>query len=285
MKSDIVRCWEFADIRHEYESRDAILYALGIGLGGHPLDANELRFVTESRLEHPLPTFATVLARPPLDELFEAGEIDRVKVVQGEQRCVFDRPLPLAGEVVGRARVTGVWDKGAERGALIRWDHELFDAHSGERYCLSRSITFARGDGGCGGDTKPPPAPHAMPSGPAEAFYDHATVPQAALIYRQLGDHNPLHSDPEVALKAGFGRPILHGLCTYGIAGWAVIRTFLNSRVENLVELNCRFSKPAFPGETLRTEMWRHANVIAFRVRALERDVITIDNGRALIQN
>nr|WP_198024421.1 MaoC family dehydratase [Mesorhizobium sp. LSHC412B00] len=241
--------------------------------------------MTESRLQHPLPTFGTVLARPALDELFEAGEIDRVKVVQGEQRMVFDRPFPVAGEVVGRAKVSGVWDKGAGRGALISWDHELFAPRSGERYCLSRSITFARGDGGSGGDDGRPPPPHPLPKVPAEAFCDHATLPQSALIYRQLGDRNPLHSDPQVANQAGFDRPILHGLCTYGIAGWAVIRTFLDGRAEDLAELDCRFSKPVFPGEMLRTEMWRNGNVVSFRVRILGRDIVAIDNGRALIRN
>ncbi|MES0100772.1 MaoC/PaaZ C-terminal domain-containing protein [Mesorhizobium sp. M0019] len=285
MRTDIVRSWEFTAIEHGYESRDAILYALAIGLGGDPLDPDELRFVTESRLQHPLPTFGTVLARPALDELFEAGEIDRVKVVQGEQRAVFDRPFPASGQVVGRAKVSGVWDKGPGRGALIRWDHELFDARSGERYCLSRSITFARGDGGCGGDNGLPPPPHSLPMMKPEVFYDHATLPQSALIYRQLGDRNPLHSDPQVASQAGFNRPILHGLCTYGIAGWAVIRTFLDGQAEDLAELDCRFSKPVFPGEMLRTEMWQDGNVVSFRVLVLGRDIVAIDNGRALIRN
>jgi acyl dehydratase len=284
LRSDIARSWTFAEVRQQYEKRDVILYALGLGLGGNPLDTLELKFVTEGSL-CPLPTVGTVLARTRLSEFLAAVGIVRSRVVQAAQRAIFDQPFAPEGEVVSRARVTGLWDKGPGRGAVIAWDQETFDSASGRRLCLLSSLTFARGDGGCGGDEGGPPSPHTMPAEEPHFRLDYPTLPQAALIYRQCGDLNPLHCDPEAARRAGFERPILHGLCSYGIAGWAVLRHFAEGRPERLAALECRFVRPVFPGDVLRMEMWRHSDTISFRMRSLERDVIALDHGRAMLRS
>src|SRR5450759_3667450 len=125
--------------------------------------------------------------------------------------------------------------------------------------------------------------PPAVPEGTPDASCDLPTLPQAALIYRLCADPNPLHAEPAVAKAAGFSRPILHGLCTYGVAGHAILRTFCNYEPEKLSGLSVRFSAPVYPGETIRTEMWRRGGTILFRSRAIERDVVVLNNGVATI--
>jgi acyl dehydratase len=284
MNLELLRSWKFEDQARTYREVDTMLYALGIGLGSRPTDPDELRFVTENSL-CTLPTMGAVIGRLPIRECLTACGIDTSETFHAEQRSEFDRPLPAAGSVVGRGRVRGVWDKGAERGALIEFEHEIFDARTGDRYCHLRALTFARRDGGFdGGDPGPSPALDPVPDQNPEATMDFATLAQAALIYRLSGDLNPLHSDPEVAKHAGFPRPILHGYCTYGIAAWAIMSTYLDPHPNRLAALDCRFSAAVYPGETLRTEMWRSGNTIQFKTRVVERDVIALDRGRALIR-
>ena len=141
--------------------------------------------------------------------------------------------------------------------------------------------TFCRGDGGFGGPTGPSPKPHVLPERPPDTSCDLATLPQAALLYRLNGDYNPLHADPEVAKAAGFDRPILHGLCTFGIVTHAILRTCCDYDSHAVRTMDARFSSPVFPGETIRTEIWREANEVSFRVRVVERDVVVLNNGRA----
>jgi len=283
MKLEILRGWKFEDIRRTYGDQETILYALGIGLGREYTDPDELRFVTERDL-WALPTMNAVVAKLELRKCLLAAEIDTVEAFHGEQRSLFDRALPGSGTVVGRGRFLGVWDKGPGRGALIETEQEVFDALTGERYCRLRSLTFCRRDGGFGGDSTSPPRLEPVPTSEPDSIFDFPTAPQAALIYRLSGDRNPLHSDPEVARQAGLPRPILHGYCSYGIAGWAIMRSYLDCHPGRLASLDCRFTAPVFPGETLRTEMWRQDDRIAFQVRVLERDVIAISHGAALIR-
>jgi acyl dehydratase len=172
-------------------------------------------------------------------------------------------------------------DKGAGKGALIYSEREGVDAATGQRLFTVRQTTFARGDGGCGGPAGPVRPAHVMPDGPPQEHCDLPTLPGAALIYRLSGDYNPLHADPDVATQAGFPRPILHGLCTLGVAGHALLKTCCGYDPARLKALQVRFTAPVFPGETIRTEIWRQGPLVSFRARVLERDALVLNNGRA----
>ena len=205
------------------------------------------------------------------------------RLVHGEQSIEILRPLPPSGTVLGMTRVRDVIDKGPDRGALVFTEREVRDKASGELLCRLSSTTFLRGDGGFGGPTGPVPAPHPIPDRPADESCELATLPQAALIYRLSGDRNPLHADPAAAAKGGFPRPILHGLCTFGIAGHALLRAVCDYRPERLRSLQGRFTAPVFPGETIVTEIWRDGANISFRASVKERGKVVLDHGKATI--
>ena len=272
--------FRFPEVRHRYTRRDTMLYALGLGLGADPMDRDQLRFVYEKDLAA-LPTMAAVIAHPGTLSRPEFG-ITPHMIVHGEQKVTLHKPLPPEGEMVGTARVRDIVDKG-DKGALIYNLREFTDAASGDKLATIESTTFARGDGGFGGKSGPTPPVPSIPDGPPDEVCDLATLPQAALIYRLSGDYNPLHSDPELAAKAGFDRPILHGLCSFGVAGHAVLRTYCGYDPARLKSFQARFSAPVFPGETIQTEMWRDGDAIAFRARIAERDIVVLNNGRAEI--
>jgi acyl dehydratase len=271
----------FPDVEATYTDRDTMLYALGIGLGGDPTDPRELPFVSEPRLRA-LPTMVAVVARDR-PWLAEMG-IAVTDAVHGEQRTVWERPLPAAGTVIGKTRLAGVVDKGPGRGALILVEQRLFDKATGERLSGAVQTSFIRWAGGFGGPAGPVPEPHRPPDRAPDVVDDFRILPQAALIYRLSGDRNPLHFDPEVARRAGFPRPILHGFCTYGIAGWQVLRVYGNGDPARLAALDARFSTFTLPGESLRTEMWRDADVVSFRSSVRERSVVSLSHGYARIR-
>jgi acyl dehydratase len=203
--------------------------------------------------------------------------------VAGEQGLVLHRPLAPRGTVVGKTRVTELIDKGAGKGALVYSERVVVDQATGERIATATHTTFCRGDGGFGGPPREAPPVHAIPERAPDQVCDLQTRPETALIYRLSGDPNPLHVDPAVAKAAGFPRPILHGLATFGIAGHAILRSLCAYDPARLSAIAGRFSAPVFPGETIRTEMWRNGTVVSFRARVLERDVIALNNGRAEI--
>lgn len=278
---ETLRNWKFAEVEQTYSFRDTILYALGLGVGQDPTDLDQLRYVYEDGLR-PLPTFAAVLGYPGFWLQNPATGVDWKQVLHGEQGLVIHRPLPVAGRVIGRTRVEEVIDKGAGRGALVISTRDLVDADSGELLASMTNTTFARADGGFGGPKLAAPAPHPMPTTEPERAFDWKTAPNQALIYRLSGDYNPLHADPAVASTAGFRMPILHGMATYGVAGHAILRLFCGNDPARLRRLDVRFSAPVYPGETLRTEAWATgAGTASFRVRAVERDLVVINNGRA----
>jgi acyl dehydratase len=265
------------EIAQALTRRDTMLYALSLGLGADPLDRDQLRFVYEDGLEA-LPTMAVVLGYPGF-WLKESG-VDWVKVVHAEQGLRIHRTLPVEGRLLGRTRLTGIVDKGAGKGALLYSEREVTDA-AGALVATLSMTTFLRGDGGCGGSTGPAKAPHPTPARPPDLAIDLPTLPSQALIYRLNGDTNPLHADPDVAAKAGFERPILHGLATFGIVGHALLKGLCAYRPERLKAMEGRFSAPVYPGETIRTEIWREADAVAFRARAGDR--VVLGNGRAEI--
>jgi acyl dehydratase len=279
---DKIKNWQFPDIEQTYTPKDSILYALGVGYGHDPMDEAQLQFVYEKNLRV-APTMPVVMAHPGFWMMNPATGIDWVKIVHGEQALRIHRSIPVSGTVIGRMRVKAIVDKGKDKGALIYQERSIVDKASGVLLATLDHVTFCRGDGGFGnGDAAPPPPP-AMPEGTPDASCDLPTLPQAALIYRLCADPNPLHADPAVAKAAGFSRPILHGLCTYGVAGHAILRTICNYEPEKLSGLSVRFSAPVYPGETIRTEMWRRGGTVLFRSRAVERDVVVLNNGVATI--
>ena len=282
MDYEKIRQWVFPDIERAYTERDTMLYALGLGLGGQPTDDFELRFVTEGRLET-LPTMAAVVGRNA-PWLAQVG-VKVTDAVHGEQRMIFHRPLPAEGTVRVRSRIGGVVDKGPGRGALIHVEQEIADATSGTVACTATQTAFIRGAGGFGGPSGPSPAPHTMPPRPPDIVDDFTTLAQGALLYRLSGDRNPLHSEPHVARAAGFPRPILHGLATYGIVGWRIIRALAGGDPRRLAALDTRFSAPVLPGETLRTELWRDGGTVSFQTRVAERDILALSNGRAVVRD
>ena len=268
---------DIADVEHTYTAKDTMLYALGLGLGHDPMNEDELAFVYEKNLRA-LPTMACVLGQSRAWRDQPTG-IDWLKVVHGEQSFRIHKPLPASGTLIGKMKITDVVDKGAGKGAVIYGERKLHDA-DGLLATMGFSI-FCRGDGGFGGPKRESPLPHPIPDRAPDLVCDLPTRPEMALIYSLCGDDNPLHSDPAHASAAGFPRPILHGLASFGLAGRALIQTLCGTAPERLIALAGRFSAPVYPGEMLRTEIWRDGAVISFRLRAVERDAIAINNGRA----
>jgi len=278
-----LKSWPFDDVVQSYTARDSILYALGVGLGEDPTDANELTFLYEEGLKA-LPTLAVVLSRPGFWLRDPRSGVDWKQVLHGEQGFVVHRPLPPEGEVSARTRIDEIVDKGAGKGALIYSSRTLIDRRDGEPLCTLTSTTFCRGDGGFGGpgswsqSSALRPIPHSAP----DLTCDLPTSRRAALIYRLSGDLNPLHIDPEVARAAGFPRPILHGLASFGVAGHALLQRLCDYDPSRLTRMDVRFSSPVFPGETIRTEIWRIGpGQAAFRSRVIGRDVVVLNNGYA----
>jgi acyl dehydratase len=280
---DKLMALEIPPVEQAYGPKDCMLYALGVGLGHDPTNEDELAFVYEKKLKV-LPTMATVighsgsLARNP-----NAG-IDWVKVVNGEQGFTLHRPLDASDVIVGHTRLVEVIDKGAGKGALLLTERKITDKKTGEAIATVTQTIFCRGDGGFGGPPRDAPLPHPIPERKPDAICDLGTRPEMALIYRLSGDYNPLHAEPAFAKAAGFERPILHGLGPFGVSGHAVLKTICGYDPARVTAFAGRFSAPVYPGETVRTEMWRDGHVVSFRARVVERDVIAINNGRAEVR-
>ncbi|WP_399680153.1 MaoC/PaaZ C-terminal domain-containing protein [Xenophilus sp.] len=281
------RAWRSGPVRHAYTAKDSILYALGVGFGADPLDAQELRYVYEKDLVA-VPTMAAVLASPGfwMRERTELG-IDFVRLVHGEQSVVLHRPLPGAATLVGESRVARIVDKGEGKGAVMHVEKTLTDEADGGLVATVEQVLFLRGDGGFskhGGGDAPAPAAAEPPAGPPDITLALPTRADAALLYRLSGDINPLHVDPAVAAKAGFPRPILHGLATYGNACRGILAGCCGHDAARLRSIRARLTSPVYPGETLLLECWRlGAEEVAFRARVQERDVQVLANGRALL--
>ena len=276
-----LRNWPIPEIEQTYSQRDTMLYALGLGCGSDPLDENELRYVYEEKLQA-LPSMAVVLGYPGFWLGNPDTGVDWKKVLHGEQAVEVFGPLPVAATVVGRSRVTGLFDKGKDKGAVMVSERDVVEKSSGKLIARLTSTTMLRGDGGFGGPAGPLPAPHALPDRAPDQVLSIATLPQAALIYRLSGDYNPLHADPAVARAGGFDKPILHGLCTFGVVCRALVRMIAGGEPANLRKMQVRFSSPVYPGETIVTEIWKEAaGVVSFRARVSERNLVVINNGRA----
>jgi acyl dehydratase len=261
-----------------WDAKDTILYALGLGLCADPMDENELAFVYEAELKT-VPTQAGVIAWGA-----NAGPtgVNYLMVVDGERKIEFHKPMKSSGRVTAASRIVGAFDKGPGKGAVIVSETTLTD-ETGELCLTITGSLFARGDGGFGGPSDGQPEPHAVPARAPDMSVDIPTRADQALIYRLSGDRNPLHCDPKVAKLAGFPRPILHGMCTYGITCRAVLQTYADYDPTRFKSHQARFSAPVFPGETITVDLWQDGDVISFEARVKERGVTVIKNGKTVL--
>ena len=283
MDYQLIKNWSFPEVDQTYSVNDSILYALGIGFGHEPTNPDHLKYVYEQDLQA-FPTMAVVLGYPGFWMKDPQAGINWVKLVHGEQRLNIHRPLPTSGRVIGRTRISHVIDKGADKGALVISERTLKDTEGNLLVTISQT-TFCRGDGGLSQSDEGPPALQATPERTPDIICAIPTLPQAALIYRLCADNNPLHADPAVAAKAGYPRPILHGLCTYGVAARAIVQAACDNDATRLTSLHTRFSSPVFPGETLVCEIWREgAEAVRFRAKVAERDIVVLSHGFAGIK-
>jgi acyl dehydratase len=257
-----------------WDSTATLLYAVAVGAGRDDPIA-DLALTTENSIgiaQQALPTFATLLGGrvPPV------GDFDMTKFFHAGQGLTVHRPLPPAGSAIPTYRVDGIDEK--RSGVLVRTSTDLHDADSGELLCTTASDFFIRGETGSAG-TPGAAADWSLPDRAPDAQVDVPTLPGQALLYRLTGDRNPLHSDPEFARQAGFDRPILHGMCTYGMTGRVVLSTFAGGDPGRLASLHARFSKPVTPGQTLTVQLWADGDRALFRT--LVGDQVVLDNGVA----
>jgi acyl dehydratase len=265
---------ELKPATYEYGVDEVILYHLGLGAGTPPTDPRELRYVYEKSLVV-LPAFGALLPMPLVLDMVdvEGLNVDLTKLLHGEQDIVIHRPLPVSATITTTGRIAEIWDKG--KAALAVLESETSDADG--PILTSRTSAFLRGQGGFGGERGPvtgAPAPDRAP--------DHVlrspTLPQQALIYRLSGDKNPLHADPEFAALGGFDRPILHGLCTYGVVCKAVVDGVLGGDVARVGRYMSRFAGSVFPGETIVTSVWDEGDRLLLSAATDERQNAVLSN-------
>lgn len=280
----------FEPVHQHYTQRDTMLYALSLGVGNNPLDATNLSLVYEG-MDQPLqalPTMSSVLGYPGFWMKQEDSGIDWVKLVHGEQRTTIHQPVPVDAKVVGKTRVTRIIDKGAGKGAIVVSERSL-EAEDGTLYATLEQVTFCRGDGGYSQELGGQPSDESLPALAAtpetapQWTFEHRIRPEAALLYRLMGDYNPLHADPRVAQAAGFEKPILHGLATYGMVGHALVMTACGGDASQLRSIHARFSSPVYPGETLRTEIWQSGKSLKFRALVVERNIVVLSHGNGSV--
>jgi acyl dehydratase len=266
-------------VRQTLRWQDIALYNFSVGLGQDPMDEQQLDFLYEPRLKV-MPSMPVVLGSPGFWSRNPDTGIDWKQILHGEQGLILHGPLPTEGEIIGQSRITGIVDRGAGKGALMYSEREVVDAKTGARLATLSSTSFLRGDGGFGGPQGPVKKPHPEPERAPDLSLDLHTRPEQAAVYRLNSDLNPLHIDPAIARAAGFPRPILHGLCTFGTVCHALLRTLCDYDTERFGSMDLRFSSPVFPGETIRTEIWKEDGGAAFRARVVERDKVVVSNGR-----
>lgn len=274
----LIKNWKFPEIEHTYTEKDSILYALSLGIGHEPLDTKQLQYVYEKNLKA-FPTMAVILGYPGLWMNNPETKINFLKIVHGEQRLTIHQALPSSGTIKAKIRVSHIIDKGADKGALVIVERKIFD-EKGTLLATTDQTTFCRADGGFGQSDEAPPALPKTPTNAPDMVEEIKIHPEAAILYRLNADPNPLHIDPDTAKAAGFDKPILHGLCTYGMVAHAIVKNACDYQAERLVRFDARFSAPVFPGETLVVEMWRQSDTeILFQAKVKERGIIVLSNG------
>lgn len=276
---DALESWTFPPLEQRYGADRTMLYAATLGFGQDPLDSRQLRFVYEKDLAA-VPSFAAILCHPGRWTAAPELGVTLNRTVHGEQRLFLHRPLPAEGDLAARARVHAVQDKG-EKGALIHAARTMYDRASGQPVASILHSTFCRADGGFGRGFGEAPVAEKVPERAPDVVVDIPSRPEAAVLYRLNNDRNPLHIDPAYAARAGFDRPILHGLCTWGLAARAMLQGVLDYDETRLRSVEARFSRPVFPGETIRFQIWREPGLCRFRARVEARDVTVLDAGAA----
>jgi len=258
-----------------WDSKDCILYALGVGCG-----TDDLAFVTENSIDvdqQVLPTTAVVLS-PLGGGMGSIGEFNPAMLVHGEQGVRLHRPIPVTGTLRAQTTITGIYDKG--KGAVVAMETTAVDAASGEPLFDTTMSAFIRGEGGFGGDRGPSGPRNVAPERDPDHSVTLQTRPDQALLYRLSGDRNPLHSDPQFAALAGFDRPILHGLCTFGFTGRALLTELCGDDPARFTSIEGRFSSPVFPGEALTVRMWVDGGEAIFQTLGDDGRVV-LDAGKA----
>ncbi|HYD10244.1 MAG TPA: MaoC/PaaZ C-terminal domain-containing protein [Acidimicrobiales bacterium] len=262
-------------VERSWTSKDALLYAVGVGAG-----TDELPYVTENSkgvAQQVLPSFA-VIAGAGGNAMAAVGDIDWTQLLHGEQAFELAGPIPAEGTVRTVSRISGIWDKG--KGAVIETESTSVDATTGEPRFSTRSAVFIRGAGNFGGERGPSGGGNAAPDRAPDVSITYRTSPDQALVYRLSGDRNPLHSDPEFAKLAGFDRPILHGLCTYGFTGRALLHGLCDGDSARFRSMAGRFSSSVYPGDELTVSMWRVGAGEAVFTTATQTGAVVITDGR-----
>jgi acyl dehydratase len=259
-------------VKRSWNSKDTLLYAVGVGAG-----TSELAFTTENTKDTPqqvLPTFAVIIGGggAPFNKI---GTFNPAMLVHGEQGIELYDAIPPEGEIESTGRISGIYDKG--KGALVEMESESVLVSTGKPLLKTRMSAFIRGEGGFGGD-RGTAAAFEVPGRKADHEVTYVTREDQALTYRLSGDRNPLHSDPSFAQMGGFDRPILHGLCTYGFTGRALLHSVCGGDPKRFKKMDGRFSKPVMPGDTLTISMWVDGNECKFQTRNQDGDVV-LDQG------
>jgi acyl dehydratase len=257
-----------------WTSKDALLYAVGIGAG-----TTEPAFSTENTIgvdQRMFPTFAVVVGWSDGSVMPDIGTFDPTKLVHGQHAITLHRPVPVDGSATVQGRVTAMYDKGKAAVAVI--ETIATDLADGQPMFTNLSSVFIRGEGGWGGDRGPSGPRNAPPEREPDHLVSYHTSSDQALLYRLSGDRNPLHSDPSFAIEGGFDRPILHGLCTYGFTGRALLHTLCDSDPGRFQHLEGRFTAPVFPGEALTVAMWELGEGVAV-FSTFVGDRVVIDQG------
>ncbi|MCV9945526.1 MaoC family dehydratase [Rhizobium sp. BT-175] len=263
---------------HVVTARDAILYALSVGYGTNALDERALNYVYERDLVT-APTLANIVAHP--GPWMQQTGVDWARLVHSEHRLTIHRPVPLDVPLISRSRVLSVVDRGIEKGMFVSFERLIVTKDGDEPIATIVQTNACRGDGGCGSAGSALDPLSKVPDREPDLEF-HLGIPgNAALLYRLNGDLNPLHIDPQAAGRSGFDRPILHGLCSFGYAGYAIVAAIDPGMTVGLRAIAARFSAPVFPGETITLQMWRNDAEIRFRVIVASRGTIILDNGMA----
>ncbi len=252
-----------------WTSTDSLLYALGVGAGQTDPTGFELEFTTENAKgvnQAALPTQVVVMATGGMPDF---GDFNLAALLHGEQHIQLHQTLPPAGKAMARVNVGDIYDKG--KAALVYIETEATDT-DGNPLWTSRSGLFISGEGGWGG-SRGPSSTWQLPDRPADQVTGYDTRTDQALLYRLNGDRNPLHADPTFAAMAGFDRPILHGLCTFGVTGRALLHTLCDSNVDKFGAMGGRFKSPVMPGERLDVHMWDNGDQYLFQTRVGDRVV------------
>jgi acyl dehydratase len=271
--------WRFEPVRQQLTSRLVILYALAVGYGYEPLDRRQLSFVYEEGLVA-APSLAAALGHPGSWMRSPAAGIDWKHTRTSAARLHLQAPLPVTGTVVARSHIVSVVDDGEAGGTTLVEERQLADANGRPLATLELS-THCPGQSGLEKSDEPDAPARPVPAEAPDLVCDLPTTTQSALLYRQLGDAHPLQADPDLALAAGFERPTLDGLCIFGLACHALVRECLDYEPSRLRGLEAQLAAPAYPGETIRTEIWRRNGTLHFQARALERDVLVLSGGSA----